>query len=288
MKFITLFLCLPFFISSAHAWRESHGGDSIAADFIGRTNDFVRLQKFQGKALADLAEIRENILVVTKNRVFDEKNNEIPVSTICQRQGAAKNLACTITINRLQYLALEKNHGENATAEKEALILEELLKIVAIANNAPFKEVPEKTTTTRYSTIPVQSNETTKEFINMTSSLLEDLSLIPEADIKVIYQKIVNAISTTGFISQEIVILNDVEKDAINTCLTSPATSKPCVIIISAPRWAQYDSEYTDQATRKKEQLIVHEFLSIIKENDKDYALSEKIVNRLNALRKEF
>lgn len=285
MKSITLLFCLFLLSSNAHAWRESHGGDSIAADFIGRTNDLVRPIDNGHRINPLFPDIRDNILVVSEDRIYDNKGKEILVFTACQKNDQSKPPSCTITINRFLYLALEKDTSENSRGNKEAIILDEFVKIISFGSgelqNAKDGMTVEKVTGPLFN-----SDDVVAEFVQVANIMLRDLELIPDPKINSIFQRILSVLPSTQYIARPSVFLGNVEKDAVNTCPAFPTAFDPCAILISAPRWAQYDAQYTDQALRKREQLILHEFLGIIKENDHDYMVSEQIINRLENFRK--
>ena len=117
MKLTTLLFCLTLLSSPAYAWRESHGGDSIVADFIGRTNDMVKARasikdREIKKNLENMANLRSSILVVTMDRVHDEQGNEVPALTTCYWQEHDGRMVCNIAINRYNYLSLERDSSQ--------------------------------------------------------------------------------------------------------------------------------------------------------------------------------
>ncbi|AUN97708.1 hypothetical protein DOM21_12820 [Bacteriovorax stolpii] len=298
MKFITLLFCLTLLSSPAHAWRESHGGDSIVADFIGRTNDIIKTKaSIQDKEiktnLENMANLRNSILVVTMDRVYDEHGKEVPALSTCYWQEHDGRMVCNIAINRYNYLSLEKDSAQINIWNKEEVIVDEFSKILNISDNSKrkllkelkkFNRDEEKTISKETFEDSIQE-ETVKDFIKTTHTLLEDLKTIENPLIKKIYNKILPAVSKTEYMAHKSVHLNGIEKDAVNTCLAVDKTEFACTIIINTLRWAQYNVSLTNQAERKKEQLVLHEFLAVIQENDRDYSLSEKIMKMLEKIR---
>nr|BDT27775.1 hypothetical protein BHI3_12410 [Bacteriovorax sp. HI3] len=298
MRLMTLLFCLTLLSSPAYAWRESHGGDSIVADFIGRTNDLIKtkalIQDEEIKTnLENMANLRNSILVVTMDRVFDEYGKEVPALTTCYWQEHDGRMVCNIAINRYNYLSLEKDSAQINIWNKEEVIVDEFSKILNIPEKSKrkllnelkkFNRDEEKTNSKETFEEPIQ-DDTVKDFIKTTHTLLEDLKTIENPSIKKIYNKILYAVSKTDYVAYRSVHLDNIEKDAVNTCLSVVKTESSCTIIINAPRWAQYHAGLTNQAERKKEQLVLHEFLAVIQENDRDYSLSEKIIKMLEKIR---
>jgi hypothetical protein len=85
-------------------------------------------------------------------------------------------------------------------------------------------------------------------------------------------KKFLLALDKTFILSSEKVELNQNEVDAINM-----PTNNPPQIVINRSRWLSplYSDEY-------KENLAVHEYLSILQIDDKNYLTSRKIIKILN------
>lgn len=113
------------------------------------------------------------------------------------------------------------------------------------------------------------------DFIMIARSLVKEMEQDPVLFQKEFIEKLKNSINETLVVSADQLILNGVEKDAINHTL-----EKPYKIEVSRKKWLQYEISIDIQ-----EKLVLHEYLFTLHIDDSDYITSGAIYRTLLASR---
>lgn len=108
-------------------------------------------------------------------------------------------------------------------------------------------------------------------FTLVARSLAKEMENNPDFFTKEFTDSFKKSIEETIISSADKLILNNVEKDAINHTL-----EKPYLIEVSRARWLQYEASINTQ-----EKLVLHEYLFTLHIDDSNYIVSSSIYNNL-------
>ncbi len=113
------------------------------------------------------------------------------------------------------------------------------------------------------------------EFIMIARSLVAEMEQDPITFDKEFTANLKQSINETIVSSADKLILNGIEKDAVNHTL-----EKPFQIEVSRNRWLQYESSIETQ-----EKLVLHEYLFTLHIDDSDYIISNSLYRTLIGFR---